>query len=458
MPWIPTTDFEEEVVNLQPHHDFIYGVLSEPQYTYPRPKAHTEYAAIKKSETKQKSRSSSNGGINGKLHAIQQVQRMANTKPLGEQPTIDDWETNKKIEQETIGMMRYCGLGVSVEQPLNEKVTIATFPVENKIKLVQNGRRKVALYFDENVFKLKEKVSDTSSGFESCNNSATKQNNESFISGEDEAETTTETSFDNSSFVSSSSFNSFTTAGANSDTFSSMSGYQSTTPSCSPLKAKRLQQYDKLLEETAALSLNSSASSSTNLSLSFNSNSRPEIETFDTAEECSSWKPIYLYEEDVFKKQENWPHLKENKNLRKCNQKCRNSKEDNISVATSNSSSFSSSISNTNSNISNSSSNQIKRSNFLDRFIKPEYKETSTNSDSSSTNEIEPKTYANIMKAKDNTQITSSSSSASSSKQIQHKVSLSSKPEQDKNSSVFIRDFQPFYTARKMYALKRNVK
>ncbi|XP_037825489.1 putative uncharacterized protein DDB_G0281733 [Lucilia sericata] len=352
MPWIPTTDFEEEVVNLQPHHDFIYGVLSEPQHSsYPRPKNHTEYAANKKVESKEHKKPTTK--INGKLHAIQQVQRMASTKPVGEQPTIDDWENNKKIEQETFGMMRYCGMGVSVEQPLNQKVTMATFPVENKIKLVQNGRRKVALFFDDNVFKLKEKVSDTSSGFDSCNNSISSE----FKNDHNDSLASVAENSCNTSFVSTtSSLNSFSTARDNSESFSIISANK--TSNSLQLKDQRLQQYHTLLEDTALLSLNSS-----------NSSEKPCTDSFETAEDIPRWKPISDNEENIFDKAENWPILSNNKY---------NSPDPDNSLNITQSDladDVSSVTTNTSSSTNSNSSNQAKRINFLDRFI------TSENSD-----------------------------------------------------------------------------
>ncbi|XP_065357174.1 dentin sialophosphoprotein [Calliphora vicina] len=424
MPWKPTNDFEEEIVNLQPHHDFIYAVLSEPQYSYPRPKAHTEYAANKKSESKEQAKANkSNRIMNAKLHVIQQVQRMANTKPLGEQPTLEDWDNDKKIEQETIGMMRYCGMGVSVEQPLNQKVTIASYPVENKIKLVQNGRRKVALYFDDNVFKLKEKVSDTSSGFESCNNSEShefKNNpNDNSLASEIDGEASC-----NASFVSTSSLslNSFSNAGDTSDSFSSASACKS-TPS-SQLRAQRMRQYEKLIEDTSLLSLDSSSNSH-----------KDTFDSFATADEMSFWKPISEEDENIFHKQENWPGLSNKITLNN-----KNNDRSNINTPYSKEDSFKSDSTNVSSEACSSSSNQAKRINFLDRFIKPENCDslnTSSTSNASTSTSPEPSTYATITK-------TSQSS-----------------PKHKKNANAFpdmIKDFQPFYTTRRMYALKRHVK
>ncbi|XP_059220223.1 myb-like protein M [Stomoxys calcitrans] len=175
MPWKPSNDFEEEVVNLQPDHDFIFGTLAEPQPQpfYPRPLDHLEYAANKRAQVNsQSAENRAIGNCNGRLQVISQVQRIAGTKPLGELPTTKDWDTDKNVEKEMVGMMRYFGLGPCIDEPLDEEVTIATHAVKKKpIEIVaQNGRVKVPLFFDDDMFKLTPKISKSVSAFESESN------------------------------------------------------------------------------------------------------------------------------------------------------------------------------------------------------------------------------------------------------------------------------------------------
>ncbi|XP_058981601.1 putative uncharacterized protein DDB_G0282133 [Musca domestica] len=206
MPWKPSTDFEEEIVNLQPDHDFIFGALSEPepQPFYPRPQSHIEYAATKKKQTRQQQQEyEETGRINNRLHAIAQVQRIAGTKPLGQQPTLDDWNNNKNTEKEIVAMMRHFGLGPSVEEPLNEKLTIATYPIRNGVEIVQNRCKKIPLIFDDNLFKLKPKESsssNSSNSFDSACGNSNRNNNNSTSSNGDLNTTSSTNSCDTNSY------------------------------------------------------------------------------------------------------------------------------------------------------------------------------------------------------------------------------------------------------------------
>ncbi|XP_036328188.1 uncharacterized protein LOC118740675 isoform X2 [Rhagoletis pomonella] len=162
MSWVPTTDFEEEIVDLQPDHNFIFGQLcdNKPQAFYPRPKAHLDFIAQQKNEKTKREKNFTNSQ-NHKLNLIAQVQRIAGTKPLGEQPTIDDWNDNEHLERETIAMMRHVGLGPKLEQPLDEARTIATYPITDKVRINRNGRKEMPIFFDEKFFTLKPRISSS---------------------------------------------------------------------------------------------------------------------------------------------------------------------------------------------------------------------------------------------------------------------------------------------------------
>lgn len=411
MPWVPKTDFEEEVVNLQPDHDFIYGTLSERQYTYPRPQSHIEYAFSKKLEKKKQQENGGSNQINAKLTAIAEVQRMASTKPLGEQPAEDDWDNNGKIEQETIGMLRYHGIPLSVEQPLNEKVTIATYPVENGIKVIRNGRRKMAYFFDDKVFQLKEKKRDSSPDIEDY-----KTNDNSVTPNHMDNERLSDNSFNTTSSLSSHGYS--TCGNESSFTYSFNSAVtDNETPLDQQLIAQRLQQYDKLLEDTASLKL----SGSNNTSPATNSS-----DSFKTSKAGgTNWRPLpndYDPEVIVNNSNENWPDLlKTNTNNKACN----------LSSNSNNVLNKSSSIaaSATESNGSSNSSRGNAKTNFLERFIEPTYLDKTKTDFSKLPNE--PKTFASVTK----------------------KVE---KPKASDKANYS--EFPAFYTPRKMYALKRQAK
>uniref|UniRef100_A0A1B0BV77 Uncharacterized protein n=1 Tax=Glossina palpalis gambiensis TaxID=67801 RepID=A0A1B0BV77_9MUSC len=155
MPWEPTTDFEDEIVSLQPQHDFIFASLSEQPFQ-PRPQAHIDYALSRKKRGNSENKSPNK--VNSKLELIGEIQRIAGTKPLGEQPALDDWEDTTTLEQESIAMMRYFGYHTSTDEPFNVDVTYATHPVKKVVEIAHVGRgRKFPILLDEDLFELKPK-------------------------------------------------------------------------------------------------------------------------------------------------------------------------------------------------------------------------------------------------------------------------------------------------------------
>ncbi|XP_073826777.1 squash [Musca autumnalis] len=254
MPWKPATDFEEEIVNLQPDHDFIFGALSEPepQPFYPRPQSHIDYAAMKKKQLKkQQEEYEKTGKINNRLHAIAEIQSIAGTKPLGEQPTLDDWSNNKNTEKEIVAMMRHFGLGPSVEEPLNENLTIATYPISNGVEIVKNKCKKIPLLFDDNLFKLKPKESPTNSSSNTSSNSYDSACGEN--KNGDLNTSSSSSSFSSISCATKSS-SSFLTPSSGDDSLDiSLSDYQKAQPQrCSVLvkqEENTMFEYSKLKEE-----------------------------------------------------------------------------------------------------------------------------------------------------------------------------------------------------------------
>uniref|UniRef100_A0A1A9UPX1 Uncharacterized protein n=1 Tax=Glossina austeni TaxID=7395 RepID=A0A1A9UPX1_GLOAU len=155
MPWEPTTDFEDEIVSLQPQHDFIFPSLSEQPFQ-PRPQAHIDYALSRKKRGNSEHKSPNK--VNSKLELIGEIQRIAGSKPLGEQPTLDDWDDTTTLEQESIAMMRYYGYHTATDEPFNADVTYATHPVKKGVDIVHIGRgRKFPVLLDEDLFELRPK-------------------------------------------------------------------------------------------------------------------------------------------------------------------------------------------------------------------------------------------------------------------------------------------------------------
>lgn len=251
MPWKPSTDLEEEILNLQPDHDFIFGALSEPepQPFYPRPKSHIDYAATRKKQSKNRQEQfEATGRINDPLHVISQVQRIAGTKPLGEQPTLQDWATDKDTEKEVVAMMRHFGLGPSVEERLDAKVTIATFPVKKSVEVVQNGRKKVPLFFDDNLFKLKPRVSNSSSSESTPNSLISANSTDSSLNVSSSSCDTNSQSYSTAGGLDMSDLSDTNCSGST----GSMTNYKKAQIDRHSLllQSERLRQYDKLHENS----------------------------------------------------------------------------------------------------------------------------------------------------------------------------------------------------------------
>lgn len=157
MNWVPSNDFENEVVSQQPDHNFIFGSLacSDTEEYYPRPESHLLYAE----EKRQRKLAT---GLNPKLDIIAKVQRIAGTKPLGQQPTINDWDDDRDVEHETIAMMRSLGINSSIEQPLDEKCTVSTLPNTEEMHVMHNGKKRMPIFYHDKFFKLKPRISNVS--------------------------------------------------------------------------------------------------------------------------------------------------------------------------------------------------------------------------------------------------------------------------------------------------------
>uniref|UniRef100_A0A1A9WF13 Uncharacterized protein n=1 Tax=Glossina brevipalpis TaxID=37001 RepID=A0A1A9WF13_9MUSC len=170
MPWEPSTDFEDEIVNLQPQHDFIFASLSEPSFQ-PRPQAHIDYAISR--QKKSKSDNKSPNKVNSKLELMEKIHHIAGTKRLGEQTTLDDWNDDTTLEQESIALMRYCGFNDCTDVPLNSNITYATHPVKTGVEIARIGNgRTFPIFFDEDLFELKPKTSISTRNLNNVDNNS----------------------------------------------------------------------------------------------------------------------------------------------------------------------------------------------------------------------------------------------------------------------------------------------
>lgn len=101
MTWSLSTNFEDNLVDLQPELNSIQGQLAyEAASTY-------EYVDKMIEEAKAKSKAKD---IADSLALMERIQQIAGTKPVGYRATMADWEDESTVEQEAIAMMRQFGM------------------------------------------------------------------------------------------------------------------------------------------------------------------------------------------------------------------------------------------------------------------------------------------------------------------------------------------------------------
>ncbi|KAL7726816.1 hypothetical protein ACLKA6_017226 [Drosophila palustris] len=159
MAWAPSTNFEDDLVELQSDFNLIHG-----QWTYeanqnrnrdftPRPKSTYEYLARREKHNEQIERGnvSKTKEISSSLAMMERIQEIAGTKPLGEHATMADWDDESTVEREAVAMMRHFGMmsmaGGSLEPPKTE-----TLP-QGKIHVLRNGNKSFPVLLDPSYFE-----------------------------------------------------------------------------------------------------------------------------------------------------------------------------------------------------------------------------------------------------------------------------------------------------------------
>ncbi|XP_030557377.1 uncharacterized protein LOC115760256 [Drosophila novamexicana] len=157
MAWAPSTNFEDDLVDLEPNCNFIYGQLAyeakrKQEYT-PRPKSTYEYLANrqKRNEEIDKVHSSKSKEIRASLAMMERIQQIAGTKPLGEHATMSDWDDTSTVEKEAVAMMRHFGMMSMTDGSLAPPKT-EPLP-HNNIHVIRNGRRNFPLILDPQYFE-----------------------------------------------------------------------------------------------------------------------------------------------------------------------------------------------------------------------------------------------------------------------------------------------------------------
>ncbi|SPP79363.1 uncharacterized protein LOC117582113 [Drosophila guanche] len=184
MAWIPSTRFENDLVDSQPGCNFVLGQMAyemkrEAEYT-PRPPSTYKYLEARDKRNAEIDMlhgpaSSKTKVIRDSLAMMERIQQIAGTKPLGEHATMADWNDTSTVEREAVAMMRHFGLmsmGVESMAPLPLKEECLP---KGPIHVLRNGHQKMPLITDPEYFRPRKtrlaKETPTSSPSTSFNDS-----------------------------------------------------------------------------------------------------------------------------------------------------------------------------------------------------------------------------------------------------------------------------------------------
>ncbi|XP_034115021.1 uncharacterized protein LOC117575047 [Drosophila albomicans] len=161
MAWAPSTDFENDLVDMQTDRNFIHGQLAydAAKRTYcreltPRPKSTYEYLEKreKSSQEFEKQYGSRTKDISDSLAMMQRIQEIAGTKKLGEHATMADWEDRSTAEHEVIAMMRHYGYQSCADGSMGKLGEYDDRLPKDKILIIRKGRESFPLITDPNYF------------------------------------------------------------------------------------------------------------------------------------------------------------------------------------------------------------------------------------------------------------------------------------------------------------------
>lgn len=215
MAWVPSSRFEDDLVDMEPNFNFVYGQMSyearRKQESTPRPKSTYEYLSARKERNEELDKlygpSTGKGReIRSCLQMMEKIQSIAGTKPLGEHATMADWEDTSTVEQEAVAMMRHFGLmSMSVDsrstRELQQRITEEESPFP--LQIIRNGRRTFPLITDPDYFRPRKtrRVKESTPKCDSSDTTSeasyhTAHSESSFISLYGSAQSALSTSFD----------------------------------------------------------------------------------------------------------------------------------------------------------------------------------------------------------------------------------------------------------------------
>ncbi|KAH8317615.1 hypothetical protein KR074_002323, partial [Drosophila pseudoananassae] len=213
MAWVPSSRFEDDLVDMEPNSNFVYGQLAyevkKKRENTPRPKSTYEYLSARRERNEELDKrygpSSGKGReIRSSLLMMEKIQTIAGTKPLGEHATMADWEDTSTVEQEAVAMMRHFGLmSMDVEaRPTKPKILQNKREEESqpgKVQIIRNGRRTFPLITDPDYFRpRKTRKAKESDSIDTTSDTSyhTAQSESSFISLYGSAKSTLSNSFE----------------------------------------------------------------------------------------------------------------------------------------------------------------------------------------------------------------------------------------------------------------------
>jgi len=182
MAWVPNSQFEDDLVDMEPDFNFVHGQLAYDMKKqgefWPRPKCTYEYLKSREKRNSELenihgSRGGTGRDIRQSLQLMENIQKIAGTRPLGEHATMKDWEDESTNELEALAMMRHFGMMSMATDSL--PVLPEVKPPEGPIKIIRNGRKQFPLITDPEFFKPRKiprtKNSSSSSSYHTANSS-----------------------------------------------------------------------------------------------------------------------------------------------------------------------------------------------------------------------------------------------------------------------------------------------
>jgi len=136
MAWVPKTQFELDLVSMEPGFNLIQGQIAYEEKKklelsrVPVPKSIGEHLADRGDLHGYGSSGGKGREIRDCLQMMEKIQKIAGTKPLGEHATMEDWEDTSTAEMEAVAMMRNFGMQ-SMGQDLLPALPQITMQVES---------------------------------------------------------------------------------------------------------------------------------------------------------------------------------------------------------------------------------------------------------------------------------------------------------------------------------------